>query len=517
MLSPADAQGLTLLGRAAEVREMDRATIELGLPGRVLMELAGAGTARAIVERTGGRPGRAVVLCGGGNNGGDGYVIARHLSDHGWTVRCLATSDPTGLEGDAAANHALWVALGGEVRRVLWDTDEPGARGVTARMKNWLNHADCIVDALFGTGLTRDIEGPAALLLEWIEAQCTSHGLRVAVDLPSGVHADTGQVLGRALRCDLTATYGLPKPGLHLYPGRALAGEVVTIHIALPRAIIDRVGASARLATAAAVARWLPARPADSHKGTHGHLCVIGGLAGKEGAAVLTSLGALRAGAGLVTWLVDEGSRSVPRPPELMSRPVGAGFEPRSTVLLVGPGLGQDALAARLLEASLVDERPLVLDADGLNLLAQRLSPAVGPDAVLTPHPAEAARLLSSTVAEVQADRISAAEALVAATQATVILKGASSVVASHGQPAVVVPTGDPTLAAGGTGDVLAGVVAAFVAQGLAPFEAAVAGAYVHGLAGERAGAERAQRGALASEVADEVPGVVAELVAGWI
>ena len=513
---PCDPFGLRFVGRAAEVREMDRRTIEeLGIPGVVLMELAGAGTAEAIFDRTGGRAGGAVVLCGGGNNGGDGYVIARHLRDAGWRVRCLATTGPATLRGDAAHNHGLLARLGGQI-----DVIRAGAE---ARWGSELAAADVVVDALFGTGLDRAVGGVPRALIEL--ASEVTRGLRVAVDIPSGVHADTGEVLGVAFAADVTATFALPKPGLLLHPGAAHAGEVVVVPIALPRDVLDAVGPSVRLADDAAVARMLPRRggggggagDSHSHKGSFGHVGVIGGFASKEGAGVLACLGALRAGAGLVTWCTPTATTGLERPPEVMHHALAQGLPERPTVFVVGPGLGTDAAAETALREALAADRPTVVDADGLSLLAAGGAPSGGSaPRVWTPHPGEAARLLGVSVPDVQRDRLGAARRLVEAAGATVVLKGARTVVAEPGRPAVIIPAGDPTLAAGGTGDVLAGVVAALLAQGCPAFEAAVAGAYVHGLAGERAGCERARRGALASEVAGLVPLVMHELLAGW-
>ncbi len=506
---PTDECGLAWVARAAEIREMDRRAIEeVGLPGRVLMELAGAGTAQRIMDRLGGRPGRALVLCGRGNNAGDGYVIARHLSDAGWTVRCIAAFDPEGLTGDAAANHALFVALGGEVRRLR---DRPP----TARMANWLSHADVIVDALFGTGLTRPLEGALVELVE--AANEARHALRVAVDIPSGVQADTGAVLGAAFEAHVTMTYGLPKPGQLLHPGAGLTGELQTVAIGLPRSVIEAVGASVRASSDAAAARRLPARPADAHKGTFGHVAVVGGSSGKEGAALLAARGALRGGAGLVTWNHGAGALTTLRPAELMTHPLDQGaLDPRSDVLVVGPGLGQDAAALTALKLALASGRALVLDADALNLLASDPTLGVPEAAVLTPHPAEAARLLGCATSDVQSDRLDAALRLVARYRCTVVLKGAASVVASPDRPQVIVPVGDAALATGGTGDVLAGFIGALRAQGLDPHEAAWVGAHLHALAGARLGREVGHAGVLAGEVADALPPVMTELRRGW-
>ncbi|MGM0575723.1 MAG: NAD(P)H-hydrate dehydratase [Myxococcota bacterium] len=506
-MGPADRRGFEMLGLAAEVRDMDAHTIEAGVPGRVLMELAGAGTARLIMDRTGGRPGRAVVLCGAGNNGGDGYVVARHLMNHGWTARCASFVPLEKLKGDAEANHAVFAELGGEVRAL--------DGRLTAEVETWLDHADVIVDALLGTGLDRPVEG---LPREMIEAANDRPApLKVAVDIPSGVTADRGAILGLGFEADLTATYGISKPGLHQHPGAGRAGEVHVVDIGFPRAVVEEVGASWRLAGEEAVAGLLPPRPAASHKGTFGHVGVIAGLEGKEGAAVLASLGALRGGAGLVTWNRPGSPAGLARPPEVMTHDTAAGLDPRSDVLVVGPGMGTGDDARRLLDLARKSGRRLVLDADALNLLAEDGEWSVPEGAILTPHPAEAARLLGLATPDVQNDRPAAARRVAEGARGTVILKGAGTLVATHDRPGVVVPVAEPTLATGGTGDVLTGLLGALLGQGLSPHDAAIVGAFVHGRAGAAAGAGRGHQGVLASEVAETIPTVVDALRKGWI
>lgn len=503
---PRDGEGLELVASQDEVRRMDALAIDgtwakpaAPVPGRLLMELAGAGAARLVRERAGGLAGKAVVLCGPGNNGGDGWVVARHLLAAGWTVRCVCLAEPA-PDTDAHTNMQLWKALGGDIRMA--------ERGATARMKNWLNHANAIVDGLFGTGLKRPLEGAAAELIA--AANEAEHGLRVALDLPSGIDADSGAVLGAAFRADLTATFGVRKLGLHLGAGPDHAGEIVALDIGWVRPVIDAIGARARLADARSIAAFVPARPADGHKGTFGHVAIVGGFAGTEGAAVLAARGALRSGAGLVSWCAPDGA-AIERPPELMR----VGFDPlpeRATVLVVGPGLGQDAAARRALDLVLADARPRVVDADALNLIAARGLVDVGAASVLTPHPLEAARLLGIDAKAVQADRLAAATELCARSGAVVILKGRNPIVAAPSHPPVIFDLAEPTLAVGGTGDVLAGVIGALLAQGLTPRAAALLGVYLHGQAGIVSGMGNAQRGVFASEIADAVPSVIEHL-----
>lgn len=501
-----DGRGFELVGTAAEVREMDRRTIEeLGVPGRVLMELAGAGAAEVIAARLGGgRGGEAVVLCGRGNNGGDGYVIARHLADRGMAVRCVATAAVEELSGDARANADLWVALGGEVR--------VATRGATAAMRGWIGGANVVVDALFGTGLSRDVSGPAAELITM--ANEARHGLKLAVDVPSGVDATSGHAYAPAFRADVTATFGLAKTGLLTAPGAELAGELVIVGIGLPGSIVAGVGASCRRATPAAIGALVPPRPSSGHKGSFGHVGVIGGFPGTDGAGQLAARAALRAGAGLATWCTP--GEAPPRQPEIMHHDLRAGLPERPTILVVGPGLGLDDAGAAALDRALADGRPLVLDADALNGLSARGLASKARGHVVTPHPAEAGRLLGTSAREVEADRLGAAAALVELTGAVVVLKGARTIVAAPGEPAILFERPAPALAAGGTGDVLAGAIGGLMAQGLGGRDAAALAVWCHAEAGRATGLDRADRGVFASEVADALPAALAHLASGW-
>ena len=498
-----DEEGLELVVTADEAREMDRrATADYGLPGRLLMELAGAGTAAEVLARVGRRWARAVILCGPGGNGGDGYVIARHLLDHGWEVRCVSPVEASQLTGDARTNRDLWDALGGET---VFIRDAP-----TARVRHHLGHAHAIVDALYGTGQSRALEPPAAELVAM--ANAASHGIRVAVDVPSGVDANTGACLGEAFDAHLTTTYGLPKAGLVQGPGALLAGDVRVIRIGLPRSVVMAVGASHRLVNRAAVREHLPARPQDGHKGTFGHVGVVGGATGMEGAALLAARGALRSGAGLVTWNIPDGATRDLDAPEVMTHGASDELDLRSEVLVVGPGMGQGSVADGLVARALSDARPRVLDADALNSVAAR-GVTVPAGSILTPHPAEAGRLLGVETAEILADRLGAARALAERFDATIVLKGAGTVIATPGAPAVIHPVAAPALAVAGSGDVLAGVIGGLRAQGVPAPAAAMTAVWLHGHAGRALGQERGDRGALPQEIADAIPGATAALL----
>jgi hydroxyethylthiazole kinase-like uncharacterized protein yjeF len=503
-----EESGRVLLATVDEARTMDRlATDRFSLPGQLLMELAGAGTAQTIAHLLGGGVGRVTVLCGGGNNAGDGYVVARHLLNTGWDVVVLSSVSLDSLLGDCRLNYERFSMLAGDVRDL--------SKKMTARAKNRISHADIIVDALFGLGLNRPIEGVAAELIS--VANGSTHGIKVAVDVPSGIDANQGSCHSVAFRADHTVTYGLGKPGLHVGEGRQCAGSIHRCELGIPQVLLEEIGPQTGLCDEATAARLLPLRDPAGHKGTYGHVGVVGGFEGKEGAAVLACLGALYGAAGLVTWIGQQGFDAVERPAEIMTHAWDSdGIDPRSTVLVVGPGLGQGADARKALEQALASGKACVLDADALNLLAEGEVVPFEYGTVLTPHPAEAARLLHSSTEEVKADPFTAARHLAAKYQATVLLKGAESVVANVEGVATVVHEGDATLSVGGTGDVLAGLIAAFIAQGVGLDEAAMLGAFVHGRAGKECGRNTAQRGVTARQVAEAVPDVVNQLWLVW-
>lgn len=496
---------------AAQMRALDAAAIAHGTAGRRLMEAAGAATARVLRNDP-----RAVepflLLCGPGNNGGDAFVVARHLYEAGRRVSLWLLSAPETLSGDARS--AFLDLPEGCPRRLLGET-------LGERERTELRGAGTIIDGLFGTGLTRAVSGPAA---EWLALANEAPAYRVALDLPSGVCADSGRVLGPAFRADLTTTYAGLKQGLLSYPAAAYAGRLALCDIGVPREVAEASSVGGLLATQDVVRGLLPRRDPWTHKGSYGHLLMAAGSPAMPGAALLAARAALRGGVGLVT-VFSEGSvlaalhASLPEALGLAADTNdAAGRHERflsaalsKSALLIGPGLGQDARAAKLIAAALsaAAQVPLLLDADGLNLLAQaglgaaRERAAQGGTLVLTPHPKEAARLLACETEEIQADRFAAARRLARESQAVVVLKGARTLVAAPEGALWLVPYGDSSLAKGGTGDVLAGLIGSFLAQGLKACEAAVLGGVAHALAGERQGLLCGTRGVLAGEVAD--------------
>jgi NAD(P)H-hydrate epimerase len=494
---------IPLLSREA-VREVDRDAIErLGVPGLVLMENAGGHAARVLCERYAGRLDRVLIVGGVGQNGGDAWVVARCLHNLGCRPRCVILGTKSKVAGDAASNLRVLANLGVKVQEV--SLDDAGA------MAELCAGASVIVDGLFGTGLDRAVTAGYATAIEAINAARVPI---LALDLPSGIDANTGQVLGVAIKAEVTVTFAAWKRGLAQYPGVAHAGEVVCGSIGVPAQDDGSTG----LLEEADLAAVLPRRAGDAHKGTAGHVLAVAGSAGKTGAAMLSALGALRAGAGLVTIAAGAEARRALDQKALEVMTAELGDSPEEDVLslcagkdaaLVGPGLGLDERARRLARsAALTLPLPSVLDADALTAIGTdvaRLRGAAAPR-VLTPHPGEAARLLGCASSEVQRDRYSAAAQLAQSSTHVVVLKGARTVIASPQGELRVCAAGTPALGVAGTGDVLSGVIAAGLCT-LRPFEAAWVGVMLHALAGELSAS--ADRGLLASEVATAIPRVV--------
>jgi hydroxyethylthiazole kinase-like uncharacterized protein yjeF len=503
---------------SAAMRELDRHAIsELGIPGMVLMETAGRACAEAVRSLLRDlRPGRdcrhaqVAVICGKGNNGGDGMVAARHLHNAGIAVTAFLLALPEVLKGDAASNRDILTKIGVPLRPLL---TEKAAREID------LSSFDVLLDAVFGTGLS-DLVQPNSLPALMIEAMNRSGRPIVAVDLPSGLSAETGCPLGTAVRASKTVTFDHPKPGHVLYPGAIFTGELQVVDIGLSPAHVAQGPGATWLLTDADVAEHLGRSEPDAHKGRFGHLLVVAGSPGKSGAAGLCCRAATRSGAGLVTL----GSS-----PEVLTAVMQGALEYMGVMLsdfgallqlcngkqaiAIGPGLGISEEAATLVRRAVVEiALPMVVDADGLNSLAGHLSllDAAPAERVLTPHPGEMGRLLDCSNADVQADRLGSARRLAKTHNCVVVLKGAGTVVAKPDETAYVVPTGNAGMATGGTGDALTGVIGSLLAQGLKADVAATVGAYVHGLAADRAAARLGQRALIASDLIESLPEVYA-------
>lgn len=479
----------------------DRAAVDAGTPAEVLMERAGRAIAREVVVLLQGRYGRrAVVVAGRGNNGGDGFVAARVLETEGIRASCVLPVG-TAPTGPAATHFSRMRAAGVSVA--------PLSEGV-------LKHADAIVDALFGTGFRGPAEGAAA---EAIDAVNASPAPCVSADIPSGVNGGTGNAPGAAIRADVTVAMAAQKMGSAVGEGAERSGSVVVADIGV--AVEDP---SAWLAEASDVAGFLRPRPAASHKGSSGAVALLAGSDALPGAAHLAARGAARTGAGYVMLATTGRAKAAADallPEVLVSEAsdggvlgpdAGARFAPaleRAACVAAGPGIGADVPQGQLVEQLLEDLRvPLVLDADALNVLAGRTGTLArrSGETVITPHPGELASLLETSADELQRDRVGSARRAARLFRCVVLLKGHRSVVAAPDGRVVVVPAGGPELATAGTGDVLTGVVAALIAAGTDPFDAAWCGAYLHGEAGAIAAGLRADVGVVAWDVAEALP-----------
>ena len=474
---------------AAQIRQLEQWLIEQqGIPGETLMERAGAclfESALALLPSSG----RVAVLCGPGNNGGDGYVAARLLREAGHQVEVLALTDPARLKGEARSAQQAWQNAG----------------GMTKAFDGAIAEADLLIDALLGIGLERPLAGQFLQAVQAIDA----HPAPVlAVDIPSGLTSEQGRALGAAVHADVTVTFIGLKAGLFSGDGPDHRGEIRFCDLGTPASLYRRIDPLARLMNEKALIDWLPPRPQDCHKGDFGHVLVIGGDTGLSGAAQLAGQAAIRSGAGLVSLA----TRAAHAPliasacPVLMAHGAESGqalaaLIEQATVLAIGPGLGRQDWGQRCWQQALNSGKPMVVDADALNLLAD--TPQQRGDWVLTPHPGEAARLLDTTAAAIQNDRFAAVNALQRRYGGVITLKGAASLVAD-GEGIQLCPWGNPGMASAGMGDTLTGVIAAMLAQGLSPASAAVAGVAIHARAGDLAAASR-PRGMTALDLIEQL------------
>ncbi len=498
---------------ASQMREMDRRAIEdVGIPSVALMELAGSGTARHIIEKWYPEGDDVLVVAGRGNNGGDGLVVARHMFLNGARVAVVLLGRMEDLKGDAAVNARAADALGISIYEITGTQDFPHVEAL-------FRQADIIVDAIFGTGLSREVTGVAR---EAISAINASDAKIVSVDIPSGLSADTGTVMGLAVKADLTVTFGYPKIGQFTAPGFEYCGEVEVVDISLPR---DEVPSDTMLLDDNWVVKHMPSRPEQGHKGTFGHVLAMAGSPGKLGAALMVGQAAARSGAGLVTlgvpgplmdtvmMRITELMATAISPPDRLPEPddlddILAALDGKNA-LAVGPGIpvteSMRELLVRLLEEV---EVPVIIDADGLNLLAHdtEIFSKIKQLSVLTPHPGEISRLTGLSVNEIQSNRVDTARKYASEWNAVVVLKGARTIIATPQGRAYINPTGNSGMATGGSGDVLTGVIASLLAQGASPEEAAACGVYVHGMAGDLAAEKIGERALLATDIISYLP-----------
>jgi hydroxyethylthiazole kinase-like uncharacterized protein yjeF len=507
----------------SQMRDVDRYAIEKsGIPSLDLMEAAGAGVSAALSRSFPDLAERGIlILCGKGNNGGDGFVAARHLRRRGLCPAVILFAEPASLGGDAAVNYAAALQAGVRVSSI---TDAARLADLTP----YLESGPVVLDCMLGTGIKGGVRGLLGAVIQWING---SGAEVVAVDLPSGLDGDSGLVQGEPLRATRTYTLCRPKLPLVCDPAAALAGTWEVIAIGIPDEAVRAVEPNL-LWLDDTVAGLLPPRPLTGHKGTFGHLLAVSGCRGKGGASVLLGRAALRTGAGLCTLAVPSQVRAevAIQQPELMTEPLSEDVDGRMNLdatrtvlklaegkqaLAIGPGLGSGGELSEAVSSLVVDcPLPLVLDADGLNALAlagdgpaslrQRATPAV-----LTPHPREAARLLGTDVPAIQADRLAAAQDLARQSASIVVLKGRNTVVARPDGRAAFNSTGNPGMATAGTGDALTGMIGALLALKLEPWDAATLGVYLHGRAGDMAAACKGEDGMIASDLISNIPDAI--------
>ncbi len=521
------------LATAQQMRNIDARTMrEYSIAGLDLMENAGAGIATVIerefapVSRK-----RVTVVCGKGNNGGDGLVVARHLRSKGAEVSVFLLAGAGELKGDPAVNLQRWEALGGAVKELAGESSGPWGE-----LKESLAGADLAVDAVLGTGATGALTGKVGTAAQALQG-CACPV--VSVDVPTGVDADTGAAGEPCVRAALTATLALMKRGLFLYPGVERAGKVVLVDIGVPGPCVEEEGIDTELVEHAYAAGLLPPRSFNAHKGVCGKVAIVGGSVGLTGAVTLAGLGALRAGSGLVTAHVPADLNPIleVKLTEVMTSPLPQTWQSSISLkalpqlvdlarsadaLLLGPGLSRvDDSAelarafAREYKAMAPPKAPVVLDADGLNAFEGVVDLLKGTGWVVTPHPGEMGRLTGDSISEIEAQRIDAARKLAVDTGLTVVLKGAPTVTADPAGRCFVNSTGNPGMATGGSGDVLSGIILSFLGQGLDGPRAAHLAVYLHGLAGDLAAEEKTVWGMSAGDIPEYMPQALVALSRG--
>lgn len=492
---------------AAQMRNIDqRATERFGVPSIVLMENAAIAVVDALFAHYPDSD-RVAILCGTGANGGDGFAVARHLENRGVVPVVIITGDRASIHGDALTNLTICERIGIPIYDIREGDD---VESVLAHASD----ADVIVDAIFGTGLNR---APAGIHADVIRDLAELRIPVLAVDLPSGANASSPHPFEPCVQAEVTVTFAAPKICHVFEPAALYCGEVIVADITIPEAAVEDELVTLSLITPKDVQPHVAPRLASTHKGTYGHVGIIAGSPGRSGAAVLSARGAIRTGAGLVSVMTDAGTAPLVHAGSIESMTYSGSdlqeFLSNKTAVLIGPGLADDERAWKHTR-SLVNaiELPLVIDASALNAFASRatdLNPRTQPR-ILTPHPGELARLLGgTTAAAINADRISAAREAARITRCVVVLKGYQTLIAEPAGSVFVNPTGNPGMASGGMGDVLSGMIAALLARGADPLDAACAAVYLHGLAGDIAKEQLGDTGLAAMDVADRIPAAI--------
>jgi hydroxyethylthiazole kinase-like uncharacterized protein yjeF len=493
-----------------QMKKIDQLAISVcGISGLFLMETAGRVVFEEIIRDTAMIKSPAIVLiCGPGNNGGDGYVVARMLLNAGVNCLVYSTVHTSVLMGDAAINYERYRQAGGTVLILsnnVKEKDLIGSYVPYQHLINSLDQCDLIVDAILGTGVSRPVDGISAETIDIINAS----GIRIAsVDIPSGISGDDGCVYGTAVKASKTITFQAPKLGCVIYPGADYCGELIVRSIGIPEELISDQSEQMHLIDRSHIETLIKPRQKNTHKGSFGKVMIFAGSKGMAGAAALCARGALRSGAGLVKVAVtpeitDIVQMLVPEAICVSRKDLGDLAEAYETIV-IGPGLGQDAMNKTYIKDLLKLDAVVVLDADGLNIMGDEIDQLRNAKAklILTPHPGEAARLLGCSTQEINRQRVEMARKLSQYTKAFVVLKGAATIVATPEGVIHINTTGNPGMATAGSGDVLSGAIAALAAQGLSPEHAALAGVYLHGLAGDIMSEQFGEYGLIASDLA---------------
>ncbi len=505
---------MQMVFNAAEMAAIDRTTIEqYQIPGVVLMENAGRAVALEIEKFLGSVAGKHIVIfCGKGNNGGDGYVIARHLANRQACVSVFLAGEKSQVKGDALVNLTILDRMAIPVQEISSLDQIPA-----------LNSIDCIVDALLGTGVTGPVVGFLGQLIDFI------NGLGapiISVDLPSGIETDTGAVHGACIHSTLTVTMAHLKTGLLFSPGRDFAGDIILADISVPHQVSQQLSSHRFLLEAQDICQRLPVRASDAHKTSCGKVVVIAGSVGMTGAATLASLASLKVGAGLTKLAIPASLNPIMEQkltevmtvpvPETSSQSISLKAQDHiaellnwADVLAVGPGLSTHPDTVAFVQWLLrTQNKPMVLDADGLNALAKmpQLIKNYAGDLIITPHPGEFARLIGANLAELQRNRLNILQHYASDWGKIIVFKGGPTVIAAPSGDLFINSTGNAGMATGGSGDVLTGMIGGLLAQKLSPLDAALAGVYLHGLAGDIAAEKHSQMGMIASDICDNIP-----------
>jgi hydroxyethylthiazole kinase-like uncharacterized protein yjeF len=510
---------------AAQMKKIDHTAInEYNIPGIILMENAGLSVLEEVLESLRSKENQKVaIVCGRGNNGGDGYVVARHLFNRGVDVEVFIIGSPEKIMGDAGINYNILRKLDVKISYLLKDED-------LNRFRDSLAQCDIIVDSIFGTGLTRDVD---ELFKKVIHIMNGAQKGIISIDIPSGVGADDGRIYGAAIKANKTITFQLPKIGNYNYPGAEYTGELKIKDIGIPKEIIDKMDLKVNLITKEKIKSLLSLRKNDTHKGSYGKVCMIAGSLGMSGAAILACKSALRSGAGLLKIAIPQSINYILESVavEAITVPLAESKKgaiesdsikkiieliKSSSVTAIGPGSGQSEAFKEILTTVLKHSaKPIVLDADALNVLAKNMElfDLLSVPAVMSPHVAEMSRLTGKNIEYINNNRIDVALEFAQKRNITVVLKGARTVVAGPRGEIFINQTGNPGMSTAGSGDVLTGVITGLIAQGIEPTQAAIAGVYIHGYAGDMAAERLGEYGLLAGDVLDEVPLAIKKLV----